>query len=299
MEQFLGIDMGGSATRWVAVDASGAELARGTVQGATALMPDASARAAFVGALQSCARVGTLRAHLGLTGMGRAADPQLLGLCAQALGLRALTVEPDLVLARRAAFGAGAGTLVLAGTGSVAMGLDRAGQPLVLGGRGALIDDAGSAAWIALRALSAYLRQIDETGTPPAILAHALIDATGGEDWPHLSAWVHAAPRGQLGLLARAVSRAADRGCALSMDVLEQASAELVRLARLAVRRAAPGPLALAGGVLGLHPVIRERLARDLAAFAPQFLRLDPALCAARHAAGLPDPVAAQPLSPT
>jgi glucosamine kinase len=296
MEQFLGIDMGGSATRWVSVDAGGRELARGVAPGASALMPDTPAREAFLAALAACARPGARRAHLGLTGMGHTADPALLAACAGALGLRALTVEPDIALARRAAFGAGAGTLVLAGTGSVAMGLGRDGAALILGGRGALIDDAGSAAWIALRALAAYFRQIDETGTAPPVLAWSLAEATGGEDWGHLCSWVHAAPRGQLGLLARAVARAAGAGCALSLDVLESAAGELVRLARVAARRSVPAPLAVAGGVLRLHPLIAERLRRDLAPLGAALVQIDPALSAARHAAGVPDPITATPL---
>ncbi len=296
MEQFLGIDMGGSATRWVVVGADGRERGRGAGPGASALWPDAAAREAFLGALAACAQPGTRRAHLGLTGMGHTADPALLAACAGALGLRALTVEPDIALARRAAFGAGAGTLVLAGTGSVAMGQGREGGALIVGGRGALIDDAGSAAWIALRALSAYFRQIDETGIAPPVLAWSLAEATGGEDWAHLSGWVHAAPRGQLGLLARAVAQAAGAGCALSLDVLESAAAEIVRLARVAVRRSAPAPLSVAGGVLALHPLIAERLRRDLAPLGVALVRIDPALSAARHAGGIPDPVTATPL---
>jgi glucosamine kinase len=92
------------------------------------------------------------------------------------------------------------------------------------------------------------------------------------------------------------VARAAGAGCALSLDVLESAAGELVRLARVAARRSVPAPLAVAGGVLRLHPLIAERLRRDLAPLGAALVQIDPALSAARHAAGVPDPITATPL---
>lgn len=285
---YLGIDMGGTASRWVLVDASGAEQARGTAPGGTGLIGDPGHRATFVAALKALRAAlpcAPTRAHLGLTGVGFTRDPAVDALCAQALGMEAaqLRHENDMELAHRAAFGAGAGHLVLAGTGSVGMTRLADGAALIIGGHGALIDDAGSAAWIALRALRKVLRARD-AGQDDGLLAQHLFQAIGGTGWEDVRRHVYAGDRGRVGLLARAVASAAAAGDAQARGLMHAAADELERLARLLISRAGPAPLVFTGGVLDLGPDIPARLATRLAAEAPQFRPLDAALTAARTA---------------
>lgn len=284
---YLGIDMGGTASRWVMLDPDGAVIARGQAPGASALPGDPAREAGFVAALAALA--GALpcpadRAHLGLTGAGFTPDPALSARISRALGLPAAAVshENDLTLAHRAVFGGGEGHLVLAGTGSVGMGL-RGGVRVVVGGRGVLIDDRGSAQWIALRALAALYRRIDEAGAPEGLdhLAHALFTQIGGDDWDLVRALVHGPDRGRIGLLARAVAVAAEAGCAFSRELLDEAAGELAAMAGMLERRLGPAPLAFAGGVIGLHPAIRAGILARLAPRAPDFPRPDAAHTAA------------------
>lgn len=261
---YLGLDIGGSASRWVACDASGAEVARGQSAGATGLIFDPAARARLAAALAPAraALPGLSAAYLGMTGAGFRSDPDLHGLVADALNLpeARVTIVNDMVLACRAVWPQDQGHLVNAGTGSVGFSL-KGGLTLV-GGRGTLIDDAGSAAWIALRALDALWRRIDEAGHPEGaeILAETLFDALGGEDWEATRRFVYGQSRGEIGTLARAVATAAHRGDALALDLMARAGAELARLARALVARAGPAPVAVIGGVLGLHPDVRGAL---------------------------------------
>ena len=123
--QWLGVDMGGSATRWAARDASGALVARGTAPGATGLVFDASARAAFAAALAPARALPGLRAaYLGVTGAGFDNDPVLNAAAAGALNLPTsrVTIVNDMVLAWHAVWPRGGGHLVSAGTGSVGLG---------------------------------------------------------------------------------------------------------------------------------------------------------------------------------
>ena len=282
---WLGVDMGGSASRWALADATGKIIARGEAPGASALIGDMAARARFIDALASLRAdlpENPQGACLGLTGAGRNPGVALATACAQPLGMDAarLRVMNDITLAWHAAFGpkARAGHLLLAGTGSVGMGRGPKGAA-VIGGRGALIDDAGSAVWIAQTALRVLYRRIDRYGRPQGCtsLAEALYTAIGARDWDAVSARLYAAPRGEIGALAVAVAQAARDGDRVARGVLQGAQAELARLARRLVARCGKAPLALAGGVLALDASIKPGLAERLADLAPRFPRPDPA----------------------
>lgn len=285
---YLGIDMGGTASRWVLLDGTGTEHARGRAPGGTGLIGDPGHRQRFIAALEELRAAlpcTPLRAHLGLTGVGFARDPAVDALCAQALGLQAGRVrhENDMELAYRAAFGHGPGHLVLAGTGSVAMTRAVDGTALVIGGHGALIDDGGSASWIALRALRLVLRARD-AGQDGGVLAERLFAAVGGTGWEAVRRYVYAGDRGRIGLLARAVAGAAEQGDAQARTLLLEAADELARLARILIARAGSAPLVFTGGVLDLSADIGDRLRAVLAEEAPQLRTLDAALAAARTA---------------
>lgn len=293
---WLGIDMGGTATRWVRCDARGDEVARGAVAGATGLVFDAAARAAFEAALAGCAAqagngVGGAAmkgAVLGITGAGLHPDAEITRLAARALGLAAdrVVVLNDMELAWRAAFAQGGGHLVLAGTGSVGMSIDAGGTVTLVGGRGSLIDDAGSGAWIALRALDAVWRAIDAAGRPEGVetLARHLFAAIGGSEWEDTRRYVYGRDRGAIAALAPAVAAAARDGDARALALMEAAGRELARLARDLIGRCGAAPVRVSGGVLALHPALGAALRAALPGVDLAFVSIDPAARAARMA---------------
>ena len=292
---FVGVDVGGSASRWASCDVTGALQARGESTGATGLIFDPAARARLSDALRPIRRAnpGLAGAVLGMTGAGFAADPDLHRRVAEALGLpRAqVTVVNDMVLAHRAVFADGHGHLVSAGTGSVGFSM-RDGAFTLVGGRGTLIDDGGSAAWIALRALDTLWRVIDEHGRPEGaeILAAALFTAMGGSDWEATRRYVYGQSRGEIGTLARAVAEAAQQGDPTALELMQRAGRELARLARALVVRGGPAPVAVIGGVLDLHPALRAALIAATSGLSLDFPQPDAPLTAARlaRAAALP-----------
>jgi N-acetylglucosamine kinase-like BadF-type ATPase len=261
---WLGVDMGGTATRWVWLGPDG-RLLRGRAPGATAMLYDPARRAAFDAAL-GAVRAGlpgpVAAAHLGLTGAGFARDPALGAAAAAALGLDpgCVSHENDAELAHRAAFGAGPGHLVIAGTGSVGIGRTARGQAVV-GGRGPLIDDRGSASWIAVQALQAVHRVLDATGSFDGVAA--LARALGADDWDRLRARVYGVDRGVLGLMAQDVAAAAAGGCPTAAAILTAAGRELAAMAGQLAARLGPAPVAVAGGVLSLAPQVRAGLLAD------------------------------------
>lgn len=287
MTLWLGVDMGGTATRWVARGADGAVKARGQDAGATAL-PDPVARAHYLGVL---AQIGAelpaplSGAVLGLTGSGLTPDSGLIRDTAQALGIapERVTLLNDMVLAWHTAYPDGHGHLVAAGTGSVGLSMDKAGVMTLVGGRGTLIDDAGSGAWIGLRALDEVWRLIDQFGAPTGAetLARHLFDVMGGSEWDDTRRWVYAGDRGQIAALAPSVAAAAQAGDLVALSILRRAGVELARLAQALIARCGPAPVGLTGGVFGLHPVILSALKATLPDVAVRLLTLD----AAAHAA--------------
>lgn len=286
----LGIDMGGTATRWVMRDGSGQIVARGAAGGASAHLFNPQTRAAFVAVLEEIARALPGHAtciHAGLTGHDDAAAPEARALLAGIFGAGIpVSVSDDVELAFHAVFRPGGGHLVVAGTGSVGLSVSAAGQVTRVGGRGMLIDDAGSGSWIALRALDALLRAQDRDGDFRAAPdLHGALSAMIGSDltWPDIRAFVHGGDRGRIGTLAQAVSRAAARGDVMARGVMERTPVELARLAATLIARCGAGPVAFVGGVLRLDG-ISAGLARALPGAQLIFPEIDAAATAAQYA---------------
>ena len=275
----LGLDAGGTQTRWALVAAGGALLAEGQAGGCSGLMMATVAgreqmAAVLIDIATQIAAPASHRGRIvalcaGLTGFDGDAGAPLAALMAEVFAVDAGRVHlfNDIELACRAAFAPGQGYLVYAGTGSVAAYVDAQHVLHRAGGRGGLIDDGGSGYWIAREALRHIWRAEDEA---PGIwrtsaLAHAVFAAVGGSDWAHTRAWVYGASRGQLGELALAVAAAAESDGA-ARAILVQAGQELARLGSALLRRHGLRPLRLAGRVYQLHSCIETTLRAALPA---------------------------------
>ncbi len=269
----LGLDAGGTQTRWAVADAAGRIAAEGQVAGFSALQLGSPEGPAALAALlrEVAAACGPVqRVAAGVTGFDAAQAAQLAGLIATGLGTGAAAVQTftDIELAFHAAFTPGRGIVVYAGTGSIAAHIDAQGTLQRAGGRGAVIDDAGGGHWIAREALRHVWRAEDEVpgAAAQSALGRALGDSIGGCDWPATRQWVYGASRGELGLLAQAVAQAAQAGDGAALHILQSAGEELARLARALLQRLGPQPVALAGRVFSLHPVIEDHLRAALPA---------------------------------
>lgn len=302
----LGLDAGGTQTRWVLADAQGRPRARGEVPGFSALLLDSTAgRVALAQVLQQLAAAVLAQAHpsqlrgliAGITGLGEPQGPagqQLRTLFTQHLGLapRQVQVDSDIALAWHALYQPGQGYLVYAGTGAIAAFIDEAGELHRAGGRGPLLGDEGGGQWIARQALALVWRREDDApgAWRQSALARHLFDILGGADWARTRAFMYggdnAARRGAIGQLALAVGRAAHEQDTDALALLQRAGRELARLPLALVHRLGPRPIAAAGRVLQLHPAIERGLRSAL----PQDLTLslhqpDTALAAAVRAA--------------
>ncbi|MDB5472774.1 MAG: N-acetylglucosamine kinase, partial [Devosia sp.] len=263
----LGIDVGGTASRWVACADSGEIVARGKAGGATGHVFNPAEherlRLALTALAQDLAAAGCTPCSVtaGITGYGTAVAQQTTALVSTVLnaGRDSIVLLDDMALAYMAVFAPGEGHLVSAGTGSIGLHIDRHNAHIRVGGRGILIDDAGSGSWIALRALDRIYRGLDQSGSfdaSPALARH-LFAAIGGQDWSSVRQFVYGGDRGMIGSLAVAVAQAADEGDQVAQAILREAAGELARLAQALIARAGVRPVGFIGRVLDLHPIVR------------------------------------------
>jgi N-acetylglucosamine kinase-like BadF-type ATPase len=278
----LGIDAGGTRTRWALASPSGELLAEGSAPGMSGVQlatrgGQQAVREALAALAAEVLAVGRpAQVHAGLTGYGGVPEP-LSGLIRTPLGLAAdaVTIVTDIEVAYLDVFRPGEGYLVYAGTGSIAAFIDEAGRLHRAGGRGGVVDDGGSGFWIAREALRHIWRSEDEQpgAWQASPMAREVFEHVGGSDWAHSRAFVYGVDRGEMGKLALAVAAAAGTD-PVALRLLEAAGQELGRLAQILVRRFGPRPVALAGRVFQLHPVIEQACRASVPDGTPMHLRV-------------------------
>jgi glucosamine kinase len=268
----LGIDAGGTETRWALAEPAGGIVAEGTVAGLSALMMGKPAgrelvHATFSQLSKDVLEAGQpLRVCAGLTGFGGDGNV-LLDWLSTLLDVRldAITLCNDIEVAYLDAFEPGQGYLVYAGTGSIAAFIDEQGEFHRAGGRGVMLDDAGGGFWIAREAMRRIWRGEDEQpgAWEDSPMAHAVFDHVGGSDWTFSRNFMYTQERGDIGKLALAVAMSAGADPA-ARHILLQAGRELARLALALVTRFGERPIALSGRAAELHPLIFEAMRADL-----------------------------------
>ncbi|MYN05972.1 N-acetylglucosamine kinase [Pseudoduganella aquatica] len=273
----LGIDAGGTQTRWALADPAGAIVAEGSVAGLSALqMANEAGRsavratfAALAGDVLASGR--PQRVCAGLTGFG--GDSELLAAwLAELLGIApaAIIISNDIEIAYLDSFQPGEGYLVYAGTGSIAAYIDQGGEFHRAGGRGVTLDDGGGGFWVAREALRRIWRREDEEpgAWQDSAMARAVFDYVGGSDWSYSRQFIYGRERGEVGKLALAVAASAEHDQAARL-ILQQAGRELARLAAALVSRFGVRPVVLAGRAAELHPLIAETMRATLSPEVP------------------------------
>lgn len=273
----LGIDAGGTQTRWALADGGACIVAEGNVAGLSALQMSSEAGratvyetfAALAQAVLACGQPRSVCA--GLTGFGGdSALPAQWLATLLGIGAEQVTLSNDVEIAYLDSFQPGAGYLVYAGTGSIAAYIDQEGIFHRAGGRGVGLDDGGGGYWIAREALRHIWRREDEAPgawrTSP--MAHAVFDYVGGSDWSHSRQFMYGSERGAIGKLALAVAASAERD-PVAQAILRQAGQELARIAMALVTRFGVRPVALSGRAADLHPLLEQAMRDTLAPNVP------------------------------
>jgi N-acetylglucosamine kinase len=216
-------------------------------------------------------------ACFGMAGLDREEDLHILRGIAQAV-LPGVPVEivhdADIALVGGTG-GRRYGVVVIAGTGSVAVGFTADGRTARTGGWGHILGDEGSGYDLARRGLNAASRAVDGRG-PATILSLRLPKAAGVAtleavaDRVYLEGWTAT----QVASLAPAVLAAAEEGDEVAGEIVRAAGHELA-LAAVSVIRALGMEerifeVVLSGGIFHGSARMVEAVRREVAAFASQ-----------------------------
>jgi glucosamine kinase len=265
---FLGIDGGGTKTTCV-IGNETSMLGTGTAAGSNVVrLGEAKAQEALAAAIrEACAAANISPAQIsrtcvGLAGAGRLEISNLVRRILTELVSGEIEVVGDMMIALQAAFGSGAGVMVIAGTGSMAYGRNASGNTLRAGGWGFSIFDEGSGHWIGRSAIAALMRNYDETGEENSVLWDSVKKSWGLTTREQLVLAANASPSPDFAALLPAVLSAADSGNAQARSILTQAGTELARLAKIVIRRLFSDgdnvPVAMTGGVFSNCALVRQ-----------------------------------------
>jgi N-acetylglucosamine kinase-like BadF-type ATPase len=210
-------------------------------------------------------------AAVGASGVEQGSELQGRGqsLAAAALGLAPamVAVTGDERTALAGAFGAGAGVLVISGTGAIAVGRDGAGHSHRCGGWGWLLDGAGSAMDIGRDGLAASVAMADGR-RPETPLRSALWQALGAGSAQAVKAAVVASDFGAAGFarLAPVVDRLADAGDPEAIVIVRRSATALAELVvGVATALAMPAaPVCPVGGALTHLRQLRRHFEQSL-----------------------------------
>jgi glucosamine kinase len=267
--QVLGVDLGGTRCRALLADTDGTRYRAGYARGAHPGSDLPAALAAVAGAV-SAALDGTPPAAvrgvvLGAAGYAAVAEPstaQALRQVWTAAGLRCpVRVRPDCEVAFAAGTADPNGTVLVAGTGSMAARIVDHSMSSRIGGHGWVLGDEGSGFWLGREAVRATLRVLEVGGPPSELVGRVLAAVLGGSPPPTdplrtigaVTSWVHRKAPAGLAALAPLVCAAAQVGDAEAGALLERAAGLLADLA-LALGRT-DEPMVLTGGLLTASPI--------------------------------------------
>ncbi len=298
MACYLGFDGGGTKTECVALDESGTLIGTGHAGPSNPLRVGFEpALGALVAASWDAMRSLDADSRIvravcaGLAGAGRTGVAEKMhARLARAFPQSRIRVCTDLEIALEAA-GEGPAVVLIAGTGSAAIGRNHEGQIARAGGYGPQIGDEGSAYDIGRRAVAAALRARDGLG-PHTAVTEKILQAAECSSWDELKARIADKPDAVFPQLFPVVVQSAAAGDAVASALLTQAADDLAALAVSLLRRLdlLGGEFLLAkwGGVFGRSPLLDRRLEEQIAATAPgaQFraLPVSPARAAAEWA---------------
>ncbi len=264
---YLGVDGGGSTCRARLEDEHGAVLGEGNSGPAsTRIGIDNSWRSIMQACTAAVEQAGLghqdfalMHAGIGLAGLSRRGAEAALGEVVHPFA-SARFISDGLAACLGAHSGAD-GAIVVAGTGSIGIGLV-AGRELRFGGYGFPISDEGSGADIGLQTIKAALRAADERGATSPLLEEVL--GRFDHDTSQVVAWSEQATATDYAALAPLVLRHATEGDPIGRRIIERAADSIGDLLDLFLHRGIDR-LSLVGGLSDaitawLTPDLRGRL---------------------------------------
>ena len=276
MRRFLGIDGGGTKTRFLLIDESGRVLASHLEGSAYYLEIGLDGLKSMLGrGIHRTLQQAGVRAEdlthtfVGIPAYGE--DRSLLDLLdaapSEALPRNSYHCGNDMMCGWAGALAGEDGVNIVAGTGSIAYG-EYKGRSARAGGWGELFSDEGSAYWLAREGLQLFSRMSDGRSPRGALYERVRQHFALQEDLDLCAAvyGTDVAQRSRLAQLSRVVAEAASAGDRSATELFLRAAREMIELidavrVRLQVPAAVRLAVSYSGGMFQLRALLLEPLA--------------------------------------
>jgi N-acetylglucosamine kinase-like BadF-type ATPase len=244
---WLGIDGGGTNCRAVIVDFSGAIKGEGRAEAANFLRVglEAAIRHIKTAVAEACKQAGIEPSQINAACIGLAGvshpdhHRRMLAALKEALPIPEISLETDARVALAGATGNLPGIVIIAGTGSIACGINARGRFARAGGWGPTMGDEGSGSYIGRRALEAVVMAYDYRGEPTSMM-EPVLRHFGVLSPPELPPVIYDSPAevlGKIAQLSKIVVNAAQEGDKVAVEILKDAAVELARAATAVIEQ--------------------------------------------------------------
>ncbi|HEX4946567.1 MAG TPA: BadF/BadG/BcrA/BcrD ATPase family protein [Blastocatellia bacterium] len=200
-----------------------------------------------------------------------------------ALPMLNFTLETDARIALAGATAGKPGIVIIAGTGSIAYGINKDGDVARAGGWGPTLGDEGSGTYIGRRALEAVMTAYDRRAHDETALTEKVCRFFNVSTPPELPAVIYNPDHNvlpQIAQLSKIVVETAQAGDATAIAILQDAARELARAIKAVIMQLEMQDEAFrigyVGGVFGAGDLILQPLREEIAVVAPNAIVAPP-----------------------
>src|SRR5262245_11972642 len=280
---WLGVDGGGTHCRAAIVDDDGEVLGEGSAEAANHIRVGVETAINQVKQAVSQARQRAgiepseiAAACIGLAGVSHPDHHrQMLTSLKEVLPIADITLETDARVALAGATGNKAGVVIIAGTGSIACGINSRGRFARAGGWGPTMGDEGSGSYIGRRALESVVMSYDYRGEPTSMM-EPILRQFGVSYPPELPPVIYDDPdkaMREIAQLSKIAVKAAEEGDKVAQEILKDAAKELAVAAIAVIEQLRMEQdefhVAYVGGVFEAGELILGPLREEIRSFAP------------------------------
>lgn len=284
---WLGVDGGGTNSRAAIVDAAGTIRGEGRSDAANLLRVGLDnavnhIRQAVTDACREAA-ITVEQISAACIGLAGVSQPdyhrQMLDALKAALPIPAIQLETDARVALAGATGNQPGVVIIAGTGSIACGINSRGRFARAGGWGPIMGDEGSGSYIGRRALESVMMSYDFRGEATSMTAPVLRHF-GVSSPPELTTVIYDSSskekgevQAKIAQLSRVAVEAAEQGDEVATGILRDAASELAKTALAVIDQLRMERdtfrVAYVGGVFEAGELILKPLREEIQKVAP------------------------------
>ena len=280
---WLGVDGGGTNCRAAIIGDGGEVIGEGRAEAANHIRVGMETAINHVveAVAQASQQAGVelpeiTAACIGLAGVSHPDHHRLmLAALKEALPISDITLDTDARVALAGATGNKAGVVIIAGTGSIACGINSRGRFARAGGWGPAMGDEGSGSYIGRRALESVVMSYDYRGEPTSMM-EPILRHFGVSSPPELPPVIYDDPDSamrEIAQLSKIAVEAAQKGDKVARGILKDAAKELA-VATIAVieqlrMERDDFQVAYVGGVFEAGELILDPLREEIQRFAP------------------------------